>query len=114
MPKYIDAEKYANTIRDAIADSYQVSTGKSSMPKERLRAFEDVIEDLENMEDEDVAPVIHARWKLVGGDDDLNSYYQCPNCHIADCKEEWFYIYGMWKPFQYCPYCGAKMKSEGE
>lgn len=109
MPKYIDANKYADIIRDAVADSYAVSSGLSSMAKERIRAFEDIIEDLETMDGEDVAPVAHGKWKLIGGDDDLGSYYQCSNCHSANCEEEWFYIRDELRPLPYCPYCGAKM-----
>ena len=95
MPKYIDAEKYINIIKDSIADSNTVGVGQSSMAKERLRAFEEVIKDLENLEAEDVMPIIHAEW--VYG----NTGYSCSNCL---CENEFVNLSTC-----YCPSCGAKM-----
>ena len=103
MPKYIDAEKYINIIKNDIGDSYTIGLGKSSLSKERLRALEDIIEDLENLEAEDVAPVIHAKWIEDVYQDEP---YVCSNCGWAE-NDDIHRITG-----GYCVFCGAKMDAE--
>lgn len=66
--------------------------------------FEDLSFDVQNMNPEDVAPVVHGRWmdvreKRLFGD----HYFLCSNCKSRN---------GLMISFNYCPNCGARMDLE--
>ena len=50
--------------------------------------------------------VVHGRWEYHGGDDDMNLYGFCSNCH-ANWDED------VMDKFNYCPNCGADMRGDG-
>jgi hypothetical protein len=56
----------------------------------------------------DAVEVVHGRWELHGNDDDCGCSYFCSNCHNS-YDEEWFYVHGQYRHWNYCPKCGAKM-----
>lgn len=59
--------------------------------------FEDLSFDIQNMNPEDVAPVVHGRWKRYG-----RNLGECSNCgEIVNIR------------YNYCPNCGALMDLEG-
>ena len=51
----------------------------------------------------------HGRWELHGCDDSLGCDYFCTNCWGFSIDEDEFYYEGHFRPWNYCPYCGAKM-----
>ena len=62
------------------------------------------VRDIEDAPAADVAPVVHAEWKHIGGDE-----WGCTACGTVISTE------GSWeKPEdKYCRNCGAKMDKEG-
>lgn len=85
MPRYVDADKIF--YRERMTIFY------NSKPIKEDVAFK---QDIEKVQTEDVAPVVHAHWRLVS----LN-LWDCTNCH---------YVVDRWdRKTQYCPDCGAKM-----
>lgn len=60
--------------------------------------------DLNLLVEEDVAPVIHARWEEIITGDNLYVVTICSNCKGDAPIDDG--ISPIWK---YCPYCGAKM-----
>lgn len=50
----------------------------------------------------------HGRWELHGNDDDCGMSYFCSECGDS-FDEEWFYVYGQFVGWKYCPNCGAKL-----
>lgn len=76
---------------------YYSSSSKPKPPKTiPVSELEDILEQIEQ---ENVAPVIHARWiKTEDG-----TY--CSNCELYAYRDKFD------KPWEsdYCPYCGAKM-----
>lgn len=54
------------------------------------------------------AKVVHGRWEIEGDDDNLGCSYFCSNCQDS-FDEDWFYVTGKYRHFNYCPNCGAKM-----
>ena len=89
MAKYIDAEKIINYWKTCKDDFFiDFLTFVSA--------------------EEDVAPVIHAKWIL-------NSFsgsgvYGCSNCR----RLEYFSSRVAKDEYKYCPFCGAKMEKEEE
>lgn len=68
-----------------------------------------IIKFLEKCDTVKSVPVVHGRWELHGNDDDCGCSYFCSNCHES-YDEDWFYIYGKFVEWNYCPNCGALMK----
>ncbi len=62
--------------------------------------------EIDNLQPEDVAPVVHARWIRTEDEE-----WQCSHCGcevaICECGKDRTYK----KPF--CPECGARMDLEG-
>lgn len=59
----------------------------------------------------DAVEVVHGRWELRGNDDNCGCSYFCSNCHDS-FDEDWFYMYGQYRHWNYCPHCGATMDLE--
>ena len=78
-----------------------------------LGAEEEIVyvEDIDNAPTVDAVEVVHGRWKLYGNDDNCGCSYFCSNCHNS-FDEDWFYVQGQYRQFNYCPNCGAKMDGE--
>lgn len=68
--------------------------------REKYDAWDEIIDALENIPADDVAPVVHGRWAHLGGDE-----WCCSACGFVITTE------GSWdKPTKkYCEDCGAKM-----
>ena len=89
MKTYIDAENAKSYIYGQFVDRF---------PQFTLHA---IIEGVDDIEPADVAPVVHAHWRLVS----LN-LWDCTNCH---------YVVDRWdRKTLYCPDCGARMDGEKE
>ena len=69
---------------------------------EKLAYYEDLEEQGRLIEQK------HGRWELHGNDDDCGMSYFCSECGDS-FDEEWFYVYGQFVGWKYCPNCGAKM-----
>lgn len=98
MARYIDVEKIIKYWR---AREWNQTTAPSSWKQ----AYESFIDELEDALDEDVVPVIHAKWLNDKG------LYKC-----SSCNKLWTHWWAvcmkperMYKEMKYCPYCGAKM-----
>ena len=63
---------------------------------DREREMRDMLMFLEDLPDENVREDIHAHWIF----DDSDGDYQCSFCH-SHSRDSW----------DYCPHCGATMKS---
>lgn len=94
MPEYIDRELTVQKIVNIGNENYEGKYPNIGM----VHAAQIV----KSMPSADVAPVIHAKWEYHGGDDDMNLYGFCSNCH-KDYEED------LANEFDYCPKCGAKM-----
>lgn len=70
--------------------------------------FEDAFEMVKNAPPADVAPVVHGEWE------DYGAGVCCSKCGISLFHQDTNNNAGI-EPscFEYCPYCGAKMDSEG-
>lgn len=70
--------------------------------------FEDLSFDIQNMNPEDVAPVVHGRWiHTTIEDDDWGSTFHswaCSNCDFSTGQNQ--------NGTNYCPNCGARMDLE--
>lgn len=95
MPKHVNADKLIARMRE-IADG---KWSKRAAPVCWSDAYEHFIDELEEAETEDVAPVVHAHWKEDG-----------EVCVCSNCGEE--HAWGGYRA-DYCDVCGAKM-DEGE
>ena len=82
MPRYIDADKLLDLIRDHDAPP-------------RYGYLD--LWDIEDAPTEDVQPVVHGKW--IKNDIPNSELSKCTNCG---------YDLGTWS-FKYCPFCGAKM-----
>lgn len=92
--------------RAALIDDFE----HCSASKEIIRAIVDRI----NLHPAaDVAEVRYGRWELYGNDDDLGSSYFCSVCH-SSFDEDWSYDHNKFRPFKFCPNCGARMGKEDE
>lgn len=99
MSRYIDIEKL-----DCI-----MFEGKSI---EFVEGAEAVLDMIDNLPKEDVAPVKHGHWhrvhviEMYGGDpNDWNSYAECAVV-CSECGSD-FELEA--HEYSYCPHCGAKM-----
>lgn len=91
MPRYIDADKLLDLIRN--------------IDEPPRYGYLDLW-DIEDAPTEDVQPVIYAEWELVNEDENV---YMCSNC-----GDEFITIDGTVTEnhMLYCPFCGAKMESD--
>ena len=71
----------------------------------------DIKRSVKNAPTIDAVEVVHGRWELHGNDDDCGCSYFCSNCHNS-YDEDWFYVHGQYRHWDYCPSCGAKMDGE--
>ena len=88
MPRYIDAVKLAGKMMDAIHDGLHE---------------EELLDIVNEQEEEDVAPVVHAKWIEDVYQDEP---YVCSNCRWAE-HDDMHRITG-----GYCVCCGAKMDED--
>lgn len=93
MPKYVNADKLIARMRE-IADE---KWNKRAAPACWSDAYEHFIDELEEADAEDVAPVIHAIW-MMG-----YKYQPCSHCRYHGKKS-----------YNFCPRCGAKMGEEAK
>ena len=97
---------YLEDAFNAVVDFSGQATTKSA-----YAAFWKAGNKLKELPTVDAREVINAKWELEGNDDELGCSYFCSNC--KDCyDEDWFYVTGKYRPFNYCPTCGAKMSLE--
>lgn len=95
MAEYIDREAAIKMMRGSAIAKYPLSFSFGILA---------AADELQNMPDADVAPVVHGRW--VEKEDMIASYleectevfYECSACKSANCLES-----------PYCPNCGARM-----
>lgn len=83
MPRYVDVDKY---LSDDFCDEHDNCT-----------KWEDCFLCWVKKAEEDVAPVVHAKWEHKDG---IYGVVYCSHCD--------FELKG--NNTNYCPYCGAKMK----
>ena len=95
----------ANKLMDAINFEYDLNYGEILTDPRR---FADMVEDAPTV---DAVEVVHGRWELHGNDDDCGCSYFCSNCHES-YDEDWFYVHGQNRHWNYCPNCGAKMDGD--
>lgn len=113
--KYVklDEKKIKRLIREAqmFQDDIVCAIGTDFMQNiataENKMIF-DILEGLLSEPAADVVEVKHARWKLHGGDDDMELYGFCTNCGRGELTED---DIERLKP-KLCPYCGAEMEVE--
>lgn len=96
MKRYIDAENAKSYIYGQFVDRF---------PPFTLGA---IIEGMDDIETEEVAPVVHAHW-IETEDLSGNHYAECSNCCLlwwidGESSQE--------AEMNYCPRCGAKMDEE--
>ena len=76
--------------------------------REKYDAWEEIIDEIENMGADDVAEVRHGRWILEREPDGT------PYCfHCSVCDNDFHHI-GIMTATDYCPNCGARMDKEDE
>lgn len=109
MPKYVNADKLIARFRE-IADE---NWNKRAAPVCWSDAYEHFIDELEEAEAEDVAPVVHAHWDFWDYDK-YDGRGECiihhPMVRCSNCKHG-FRAKLLWVR-SYCPNCGAKMDDE--
>jgi DNA-directed RNA polymerase subunit RPC12/RpoP len=104
MTRYIDAYKYKKRLLDWAKDCDQ----EDPEQVHDGQVIEDCAYSIDDEPTVDVAPVIHAHWKLLKDHSvfDLNTY-ECSKCgfdiHLNEIPQR---INGYMK---FCPHCGAKM-----
>lgn len=91
--EYIAREELLKGIRDAGGDG-----GVGNLVAGVLELY------VKSVPAADVAPVVHARWEYIGGDE-----WRCTHCGNVRSTE------GRWEPVTdpFCAECGAKMDLEG-
>lgn len=79
--------------------------------REKYDAWEEIIDEIENMDADDVAEVRHGRWIDKGWDGDFSwqidgcgSCWRVYECSECQCKTS--------AKTDYCPNCGARMDKE--
>lgn len=109
----------ANELLEAIegTDWYTINyKGEASQgaPCEEVAWYKatDIYRAIENAPNIEAKEVVHGRWELHGNDDDCGCSYFCSNCHRS-YDEDYFYVHGQYRHFNYCPHCGAKMDGDG-
>lgn len=107
MARYIDAEKVIEKIVNTpsmLPYEYELDEKALSLLAQRQNEILDIVEM--NVPTENVAPVIHARWKWKLADNGWADT-TCSNCgHV------WNMDVHMYLDYDYCPYCGAMMDEE--
>lgn len=109
MPRYIDADEFIALYKIMANDD----RNKKAAPISWSHAFEEVIDDAEEMPTADVEPVRHGQWiecdykRLEHGMIETypNAGYACSVCRTGFDKKKMTYK-------QYCPHCGAKMDGD--
>ena len=91
MAEYIEKNK----IREAILDWAVCLNNPNTLSRS------DALFIIDNVEADDVAPVVHGKWLYAETDDE-----QFFLCSVCNNKEYW--------ESNYCPECGAKMDEEQE
>ena len=73
----------------------------------QVEFYLDVVNELEKLQAEDVAPVVYGEWQDIGVWSEVNrvKINSCSNCH--------YHYVGFGSEFAYCPSCGAKMDLRG-
>ena len=108
MAEYIEREKILDAISEQRRFYLHERDGETDMEKlyllwgsdNALTTMEDIMSDIPA---EDVAPVVHGRWKWITEDK-----YRCTNCGRITRVDEC-----MGKPmYKGCPYCMAIMELE--
>lgn len=92
MARYIDADKFLKAQKDRCEG--KVLIGNCTSNNNYLEY------ELEKYIEEDVQPVIHAKWM------DRKDYHSCSNCG-AVLEEDY-----KWHYHAYCYHCGARMNAE--
>lgn len=98
IPRLIHLKKYVSKdqVREAIYNCKLSMIGRS-----------DVIKIVNELEPQDVMPIIHSKWKKVGNDNKMD-LFECVECHNSPCiysnSDKLTHGY-YFTPF--CPYCGA-------
>lgn len=101
MPRYIDADRLINGIRQAVCTTCAIDYNK-----EKCRCDTgDCICYIEDCPTADVQEVRHGRWLSKRGY--INEkYFECSHCGYDIGDDIPIFIK---KEFEYCPKCGAKM-----
>lgn len=105
MAEYVDREKAIALIEEKQKELCPV--GRYSRhyvygsDREKYDSWEEIIDQLENMETADVVPVVHTKWE-----NNKDEYPECTNCGYMPmfdpAIDDIYYS-------PYCPQCGAKM-----
>lgn len=90
MSEWIDKEVAVNLLTDSMEAYGTFSVERSVYMTARQK--------IKNLSSADVAPVVHGKWIVKGGNPSQGT---CSNCDGN----------GNWRN-QYCPNCGAKMDAE--
>lgn len=100
MTDYISKAEAINTILGDMQD------GKSNMEEIFNTALRKAASSIDTIPATDVAPVVHAEWKVT---DAYPHRVYCGHCYLTYAQEQWT----VWKdgtlPRKCCPNCGAIM-----
>lgn len=110
MAKYIDQEAAIAIIEEKQKELCPVGRyGRNYVygtDREKFDAWDEIVNDLENIPAADVAPVVHGRWEWLGPNR-LVTGCMCGTC--SACKVRSKYVVNT----TLCPNCGAKMDGDG-
>jgi hypothetical protein len=96
MPRYIDADRLINGIRQAVCTTCAIDYNKEKC----ICDTGDCIRYIEDCPTADVQEVKHGRWEY---NQDVILYWVCSEC-----------AYYVQHEYKFCPNCGAKMDGGSE
>lgn len=116
MAEYIERESAVAVILEKQKELCPVGLyGRShayGSDREKYDNWDEIIDALENIPAADVSPVVHGKWV----DNDAHPIAQDHGMVSGKCSVCGLYS-GLWyvnRPYNFCPFCGAKMKGDNE
>lgn len=107
MAEFVDKKEVQKLIDNVPSDlSYWAVTDGIIVIKPD--AFDRMHKEIDRITKEDVAPVVHAKWKQQTGGGGFNEWVElkCYNCSGVLRQD------GDIRKYKYCPFCGAVMDLE--
>ena len=111
MAEYIAKEKAVEIIEQRQKELCPVGRyGRNYVygsDREKYDAWEEIIDEIENMDAADVAEVRHGRWEFLGPNR-LNRNCMCGTCSACHVRSKYIVNTAI------CPNCGARMDKEDD